>query len=109
MKTLSIILFTALISFNAQKETASRIIGTATPLEGIRKIAAYDGKDSVFANTSTGTFAISVHAGNWKLIVLAAIPYKDAVLENVVVQEGQDTDVGEIKLIREGFDQKKNQ
>ena len=99
MKTILIILLSGLISSNAiNHKASSRIIGTATPTIGLKKIAAFDGKDSVFSNTSTGTFAIEVHAGNWKLIVLAVPPYKDAVLENVVVQEGQDTDVGEIRL-----------
>lgn len=99
MKTIFIILLTATISLNAvSPRSASRIIGTATPSLGVKKIAAFDGKDSIFSNTSTGTFAIEVHAGNWKLIVLALPPYKDVALENVVVQEGQDTDVGEIRL-----------
>ena len=98
MKTIIIILLIAIFSFNANHRSASRIIGTATPTLGIKKVAAFDGKDSIFSNTSTGTFAIEVHSGNWKLIVLAVPPYKDAVLENVVVQEGQDTDVGEIRL-----------
>jgi len=93
------ILLSASISLNAvSPRSASKIIGTATPSIGVKKVAAYDGKDSIFSNTSTGTFTIEVHAGNWKLIVLAVPPYKDAVLENVVVQEGQDTDVGEIRL-----------
>ena len=102
MKIFAIILCAAFISFNAQRhESASRIIGSATPVEGINKIAAYDGKDSVFTNTSTGTFALAVHAGNWKLIVLAIPPYKNAIIENVIVQEEQDTDVGQIKLSRD--------
>ena len=99
MKALILILCVSFLSFNIlNPRSASRIIGTATPSLGVKKVAAFDGKDSVFSNTSTGTFAIEVRAGNWKLIVLAVPPYKDAVLENVVVQEGQDTDVGEIRL-----------
>lgn len=99
MKTLILILCVVVLSFNTlNKSATSRIIGTATPSLGVKKIAVYNGKDSIFSNTSTGTFAIEVQAGNWKLIVLALPPYKDAVLENVVVQEGQDTDVGEIRL-----------
>ena len=99
MKTILMILLTASISLNAVSSgSASRIIGTVTPALGIKKVAAFNGKDSVFANTSTGTFAMKVHAGNWKLVILALPPYKNVVIENVVVQQDQDTDVGEIRL-----------
>ena len=104
MKTIIILLLAATFSLSTRQPDPgfeSRILGTVYPSNAIKKIAAINGKDSVFTNTSTGTFTIEVHAGNWKLAVLALPPYKDVVLENVVVQEGQDTDVGTIKLSRD--------
>jgi hypothetical protein len=45
-------------------------------------------------------FSFSVKPGIYKVVVDAIEPYKDAVLENISVKEGQTVDVGEIMLQR---------
>jgi hypothetical protein len=39
-----------------------------------------------------------VKAGNWKLYVEGVQPYKNTVVESILVVDGQVTDVGVIKL-----------
>jgi hypothetical protein len=45
-----------------------------------------------------GVFSFAVKPGLYKVIVDAVEPYKDAVLENISVKEGQAVDVGEVVL-----------
>jgi hypothetical protein len=46
-----------------------------------------------------GAFEISVSKpGTYRLVIEAKPPYRNAARENVMVREGQTTDVGEIKL-----------
>jgi len=78
---------------------ASGIKGTISPVEAtVTNVWAIGATDSVKVVPVQGTFSLNVKAGTYKLIVDAAEPYKDAVLERVEVREGQITDVGEIKL-----------
>ena len=90
----------AISSLTFSTPIKTSIIGTVDPPDAARKIWAINGKDSVAANPVSGTFTIDVKAGNWKLIVEAVPPYQNTSLDNVVVQEGQSTDIGIIKLTK---------
>lgn len=79
----------------------SGIHGTITPPEGAKKVWAIGEKDSVSAMPQTGNFMMDVKPGNWKLHIQAVPPYKDAVVENLHVKEGQYTDAGVIQLLQE--------
>lgn len=86
------------LTFSTHIKTS--IIGTIDPVDGARKVWAVNGKDSVAASPISGAFTIDVKAGNWKLVVEAVPPYQNTSLDNVVVQNGQTTDIGIIKLTK---------
>ncbi|MGC4103574.1 hypothetical protein [Ferruginibacter sp.] len=108
MKKIAILIYTALIiimsivvmsGFVNHPKTASGIHGIISPADAASKVWAVNGKDSVGVAPSSGNFSVDVKPGNWKLHVEAGKGYKDAFVENVVVEEGSYTDAGEIKLV----------
>ena len=76
----------------------SSISGKIVPGDAVEVVWVFSGRDSVRTIPIDGAFVITVKPGPWTLVVDAKEPYKDAVLEKVDVKEGQNTDVGEIKL-----------
>jgi len=94
------VLFVGMSAFvwNTKKIAASGIHGIVSPADGAKKVWAINGKDSVAAVPSSGNFSIDAKPGTWKLHVEAANGYKDAYIENIVVEEGSYADAGEIKM-----------
>jgi hypothetical protein len=86
-----------LISSFAFKDR-SAIQGTIDPPEGAKRIWAVSGKDTVSIIPPPGSFIIDVKPGSWKLIIEAALPYKNTERESILVTDGQITDIGLIKL-----------
>ena len=77
----------------------SGIHGTISPADGAKKVWALKGRDTVSVVPSLGTFTLQVKPGNWRLLIEAVKPYKDAVVMNIIVEEGRYADAGEIKLV----------
>jgi hypothetical protein len=101
MKKLIIVLSTVLIvmsAFISHYEFKSGIQGTIEPPEGVKKVWAISGTDSMSTVPLNGKFSMDVKAGNWKLYIEAVQPYKNTVVESVLVVDGQYTDAGVIKL-----------
>lgn len=101
MKKLIVILsviMVAMSAFRSNSEFKSGIVGVIEPADGVKKVWAISGTDSVSTVPLTGKFSLEVKAGNWKLLVEGAQPYKNTVVESVLVVDGQVTDVGVIKL-----------
>ena len=99
MKKIAITVCMALVILTAFVVTkTSGIHGTVSPADGAKKIWALSGRDTVSALPSSGTFTLNVRPGNWQLIIEAAKPYKDAVVRNIIVEDGRYTDAGEITL-----------
>ena len=88
------ILTTAFITI----KNATGINGIVDQPQGVKKISAINGTDTVFTTSQSGSFSVEVKPGSWKLIIEAIPPYKNVVLEPIIVQAGQSTDVGIIKL-----------
>ena len=76
----------------------SSISGKVLPPEGAETVFFMSTGDSARTTILNGSFTINVKPGSWKIVVDAKEPFKDAVLEKVDVKEGQNTDVGEIRL-----------
>ena len=57
-------------------------------------------QDSSTSNIVNGAFSFDVKQGIYKVVIDAVEPYKDAVLENISVKDGQTVDVGEVVLQR---------
>ena len=76
----------------------SSISGKVIPPEGAEMVYATSGKDSIRTMVMSGSFVFNAKPGTWRIIVRGKPPFKDAILERVDVQEGQNTDIGEIRL-----------
>ena len=85
-----------LVAFTAV--APSSITGKVTPADGAQMVWAISGTDSTKAGINSGAFTLEVKPGIYKVIVDAKAPYKDVLLENLDVKEGQPVDVGEIVL-----------
>jgi hypothetical protein len=83
-----------------QPATQTTISGKVTPADGAESVWAVSGTDSTKAGVTSGSFALQVKPGTYKLFVDAKNPYKDVSLDNLDVKEGQPLDVGEIVLQR---------
>jgi len=94
-----IILLVILSAYAFHKDQTS-IIGRVNPLDGANSAWAVGGRDSSTSTIVNGTFTFSVKPGIYKVVVDAIEPYKDAVLENISVKEGQTVNLGEIMLQR---------
>jgi hypothetical protein len=92
------IIFSVLLAMNAFHRSQTTITGRVTPIDGANTAWAVSGKDSATSNIVNGVFSFAVKPGLYKVMVDAIEPYKDAVLENISVKEGQTIDVGEIVL-----------
>lgn len=91
--------FVAIISvyaFHFKNQTS--IVGRVNPVGGANVAWAVSGHDSATSNIVNGAFSLEAKPGIYKVVIDAVEPYKDAVLENVNVKEGQSVDVGEIVL-----------
>lgn len=93
-------LFMILGAFVYRSDFRSGIQGIIDPADGARKVWAISGNDTASAIPAFGKFVIEVKPGNWRLYVEAVPPYKDTVVDNILVQDGQYTDVGVIQLIQ---------
>jgi hypothetical protein len=75
------------------------ISGKVTPVDGASEVWAISGMDTLKAPVTDGAFSVqSAKAGTYTVIIDAKDPYKDATLNDVKVEDGKVTDLGEIKL-----------
>jgi hypothetical protein len=86
----------AALAFTANPLTS--IGGRVSPPDAVEKVWAIRGADSVSTALVEGSFVLKVEPGTFNLVVDAKEPFKDKVMENVEVKEGQSLDLGEIKL-----------
>jgi hypothetical protein len=77
---------------------SSSISGKIIPPEGSETVWAINGRDSLKTTVISGAFVFTAKPGTWKVMVMGKAPFKDATLERVEVKDGQNTDLGEIRL-----------
>jgi hypothetical protein len=94
------IIFSSILAVYAFHKSQTSITGRVTPIDGANAALAISGKDSATSNIVNGVFSFAVKPGIYKVIVDAVEPYKDAILENISVKDGETVDVGEIVLQR---------
>jgi len=95
-----IIVIAMLTIFAWNNRDVTAITGRVNPVDGANSAWAIGGRDSAASNIVNGNFSFSLKPGIYKVVVDGIEPYKDAVLENISVKEGQTVDVGEIMLQR---------
>ncbi len=88
------------LAISAFTHTQSNAIkGTVTPADKATKAWALSSSDTLSAPVVDGSFQIqNVKAGDYSVIIEAQAPYANTRRKDVVVTDGQITDVGEIKL-----------
>ncbi|RXK58866.1 carboxypeptidase regulatory-like domain-containing protein [Lacibacter luteus] len=75
------------------------IKGIVIPPENALRAYAVMGTDTVKSNITDGYFEVSkLKAGNYQLWIEALEPYQHKLITNVIVREGEFTDLGEIQL-----------
>jgi hypothetical protein len=85
--------------FGFRSIVAGSIKGTVSPADGASKVWALSSTDTLKSDIMNGSFEIAnAKAGTYRIVVEAKPPYKNAAKDNVVVADGQPTDIGEIKL-----------
>ena len=86
----------ALHSFGNKK--AGSITGSVVPGDGVVSVWAIQSPDTVKAVPANGVFSLTARPGTWKVIIDAKEPYQDVMMENVQVNDGKETSLGEIRL-----------
>ena len=103
MKKIAFIICAAflIMSFISSNHFKSGIHGIIDPADAAKKVWAISGTDSVSTTLATESFSIELKPGTWTLVVEAVKPYKSALIENIMVTEGESVDAGTIKLKKE--------
>ena len=89
-----ILVMTGLAFFKSK----TAIVGKVNPADGAETVWIMGEKDSLKTGVSDGQFYFEVKPGAYKLMVNARPPYKDVVMDNLVVKQEETLDVGEIIL-----------
>lgn len=75
------------------------ITGKVRPADGATAAWAIQGSDTLKTAVSDGAFTFKdARAGTYTVIIDAKEPFKDATLNDVKVEDGKATDLGEINL-----------
>jgi hypothetical protein len=96
--TATILLIAALHSFRGSQ--VGSIGGSIVPADGALYVWAFQNRDTVKTVPVNGQFTLQANNGVWKVIVDSKDPYKDVMIENVQVNDGKETNLGEIRLQR---------
>jgi hypothetical protein len=99
LSNLLLLVLGAFIIVAFSKPQAGSVKGTVSPADAGAQAWAISKTDTSKSVISQGMFEVkNLRAGTYVLIIEAAAPYKNARREDVVVMDGQATDVGDIKL-----------
>lgn len=88
----------AVVATVATVNVKSVITGRVSPMDAAEAVWVLSNTDSLRSGLSSGQFAFDLKPGTYKLIVDAKDPYKDVLLDNIVVKAEETVDVGEIIL-----------
>jgi hypothetical protein len=100
MRNIMMIMILVLLLAISQSFSGSKtaITGRVNPTDGAELVWLMGEKDSLKTGVSDGQFYFDVKPGAYKLMVQSRPPYKDVVLDNLVVRQEETLDVGEIIL-----------
>jgi hypothetical protein len=97
----SILIVTAIV-FSAlafKGKQSGTITGRVLPADGAKAAWALQGADTLKSEIADGTFAFKeAKTGTYTVIVQAKMPFDNVTITNVRVDDGQVTDLGEIRL-----------
>jgi hypothetical protein len=88
---------TGLFSFHSLPVTSLK--GKVTPAKYGVHAWAISESDTLYTTVRNGSFEFTnARPGVYRIVIEARLPYRHTAKDNVVVKEGQATDVGEISL-----------
>jgi hypothetical protein len=97
--SLVVLLFCVTTAFRAYWN--SPVKGSVSPLDGALRAWVISKTDTLNSPVIQGTFIINnVKPGNYTLMLEGKPPYRDSYKQDVVVTEGQPTDVGVIQMLQ---------
>lgn len=79
-------------------KAATVIKGRIDPIDAAVEVWAINGTDTLKVGITDGGFTINVKPGIYKVVIVAKVPYKDVIKDDVQVADGNTTDIGTIKL-----------
>jgi len=77
---------------------STSIKGKVYPIDAATEVWAISGTDSLKVSVTDGAFTFDAKPGTYKIVVVAKVPFKDVIKDNVQVADGNMTDLGTIKL-----------
>ena len=80
------------------KKAATVIKGRVDPVDAAIEVWAINGTDTLKVGITDGGFTLNVKPGVYKVVIVAKVPYKDVIKDDVQVADGNTTDIGTIKL-----------
>ncbi len=89
------LLTAVLFSFDT---AATSIKGKVLPSDAATEVWAISGNDSSKAPITDGSFYLDEKPGTYKVVIVAKVPYKDVIKDNVQVANGTITDMWVIRL-----------
>jgi hypothetical protein len=83
---------------SAKAKAATIIKGRVDPINAAIEVWAISGSDSSKVGVNDGAFIIDAKPGIYRIVIVARVPYKDVIKDDVQVADGNTTDLGTIKL-----------
>src|SRR5258708_10193881 len=74
------------------------IKGKVYPANSTESVVAINGKDSIRSSNTNGYFGMKVTPGMWKVVISDKEQAKNVVRENLLVGEGQNINLGVIRV-----------
>ena len=74
------------------------VSGKISPPDGAKFAWAISGRDSSKTSIAEGKFLFKLKPGEYKIVVDAVEPLKDAVVDAIQIADGKTVDLGEISL-----------
>jgi uncharacterized membrane protein len=90
------LLTTVALSFSDKAKTS--IVGKVSPADATEMVWAVGPNDSLKMVVNQGQFYFDVKPGTYKVVIDAREPYKDVLLDNLLVKADETLDLGEIQL-----------
>lgn len=91
-----------ILAFTYSRSNITSIYGSIDPAESVSKVMAIKDKDTLVVIPHDGIFSIKVTSGTWKLYFTAVSPYQDMYADNIKVVDDLSTNVGVIRLKKNG-------
>ena len=84
----------------AKERTVCNIKGQVVPAMALRNVWLINGKDTIQSRHIGSSFNLSVKPGKYTLLIDAVAPYKDHQFADILINNNNTMELGNIKLIQ---------